>query len=114
MVPPDAWPTQDPVISAVEAPWQDTTSVYGPIATAVFEGVAVVGDGTLRLTVWLWQLVVGLAFLLTGMVLYRLTRGDRRIQARVALLWLLNPALLAVLVGGVTWTRWPLPQRSLG
>ncbi len=100
MVPPDAWPTQDPVISAVEAPWQDTTSVYGPIATAVFEGVAVVGDGTLRLTVWLWQLVVGLAFLLTGMVLYRLTRGDRRIQARVALLWLLNPALLAVLVGG--------------
>ncbi|GAB6897048.1 putative hexosyltransferase [Kineosporia succinea] len=98
LVPPDAWPGADAVIGSVEAPWEGTTSVYGPVATAVFDLVARLGGGDLRLTVWLWQLVVGAAFLLTGWLLYRLAPPE--LKSRVSLLWLLNPALAAVLVGG--------------
>ncbi|MCD5310470.1 hypothetical protein LR394_06155 [Kineosporia babensis] len=100
VVAPNTWPTSDAVIAAVEAPWEGTPSVYGPIATALFQLLAALGAGELRMTVWLWQAVVGVAFLATGALLYRLAGQDETRRARVAVLWLLNPALLAILVGG--------------
>jgi hypothetical protein len=99
---PDAWPPGDPVVGAAEAPWDDTTSVYGPVATAVQAAAARLGDGSLRLTVWLWQVLVGVAWLVAAWLLDRLARlsdGDRG-RARVAVLWTLNPLLLGCVVGG--------------
>ena len=62
--PPVAWRGgSDPVAGAVQPPWQSTPSVYGPVATAAQTLAAVVGDGSLRRTVWAWQLLAGLAFL---------------------------------------------------
>jgi hypothetical protein len=90
----------DPVAGAVQPPWQHTRSVYGPVATAAQATVAWLGNGSLRATVWLWQLLAGAAFLLAGFVLDRLTRHDRLARARAAVLWTLNPLLLGQLVLG--------------
>ena len=91
---------RDPVAGAIQPPWQDTPSVYGPVATAVQAATAVAGGGSLRLTVWAWQLVVGAAFLLTAWTLDRLARPDPVARARAAVLWTLNPLLLGQLVLG--------------
>jgi hypothetical protein len=90
----------DPVAGAVQPPWQHTRSVYGPVATAAQATVAWLGNGSLRATVWLWQLLAGAAFLLTGFILDRLTRHDSRGRGRAAVLWTLNPLLLGQLVLG--------------
>lgn len=129
VTPPDAWRGGvDPVAGAVQPPWQSTTSVYGPVATAAQTLAAVVGDGSLRRTVWAWQVLAGLAFLGTGLALDRLavalarrrgrpgpddgTADDEgaddetaraatgHARARVAVLWTLNPLLLGQLVLG--------------
>jgi Glycosyltransferase family 87 len=90
----------DPVAGAIQPPWQHTRSVYGPVATAAQASVAALGHGSLRLTVWLWQLLAGAAFLATALVLDSATRHDRSARARAAVLWTLNPLLLGQLVLG--------------
>jgi hypothetical protein len=90
----------DPVASAVQPPWQHTTSVYGPVATAAQALAALGGDGSLRLTVLLWQLVAGGSFLVVALILDRLTRADPAARTRAAVLWTLNPLLLVGLVLG--------------
>ena len=105
----------DPVAGAVAPPWQRTPSVYGPVATAAQALVADLGGGSLRLTVWWWQVLCGAAFLLVGVMLDRLARSgwpssrDRAgdlggdvagARARVAVVWTLNPLLLGQLVLG--------------
>jgi hypothetical protein len=91
---------RDPVAGAVQPPWERTPSVYGPVATAAQAAVAALGAGSLRLTVWLWQLLVGAGFLLTGWLLDRATRADPAARARAAVLWTLNPLLLGQAVLG--------------
>jgi hypothetical protein len=90
----------DPVAGAIQPPWQHTRSVYGPVATAAQAVVAELGHGSLRATIWFWQLLAAAAFLLTGLTLDRLTRHDPAARARAALLWTLNPLLLSQLVLG--------------
>lgn len=107
---PSAWRDgTDPITSAVQPPWRDTPSVYGPVATGLQALAALAGHSSLRATVWAWQLIVGAAFLATGLVLHRLAAGAAgaadaadaaAARARVALLWTLNPLLLAQLVLG--------------
>jgi hypothetical protein len=55
---------------------------------------------SLRLSVWLWQLVVAAAFLAVAYLLDRATRGDPAARARAVVLWTLNPLLLWQLVLG--------------
>lgn len=90
----------DPVAGAVQPPWQQTPSVYGPVATALQAGVVLAGDGSLRLSVWWWQLVCAAAFGAIAILLDRLARPDPARRARVAVLWTLNPLLLGQLVLG--------------
>ena len=92
---PVAWDGgRDPVTSAVEDPWTTTPSVYGPVATGVQALTSVVGGDSLRLTVWVWQLVCLAAWLSVGLLLHR--RGG----SRGPWLWLLNPVLLGLLLVG--------------
>jgi hypothetical protein len=101
LIPPIEWRGgTDPVAGAVQPPWQHTPSIYGPVATAVQAATAVLGHGSLRFTVWCWQLVAAAAFLVTGWLLDRLTRPDPAARSRAAALWTLNPLLLGQLVLG--------------
>ena len=90
----------DPVAGAVQPPWQHTRSVYGPVATAAQAVAAELGHGSLRATIWFWQLLAGAAFLATGFTLDRLTRHDPQARGRAVVLWTLNPLLLSQLVLG--------------
>ncbi|GAB6900132.1 polyprenol phosphomannose-dependent alpha 1,6 mannosyltransferase MptB [Kineosporia succinea] len=91
----------DPVAGAIQPPWQHTPSVYGPVSTAAQVLAVWVGGDSLRLTVWAWQIICGLAFLAVALVLDRLTRHDPSARARTWVVWTLNPLLLGqVVLGG--------------
>lgn len=89
--------TGDPVGRAVEAPWQHVPSVYGPLATLEQAVAARLGGGSTHTTVAVLLLLGALAYLATGELLSRLA-ADGPARARVALLWSLNPLLLATVV----------------
>jgi hypothetical protein len=98
-VPPADWRGgTDAVAAAVQPPWQHTPDVYGPAATAAMRAAALGGHGSLRLTLWLWQLLCAAAFVTVGWLLHRTVAPDRRVAAH--LLWTVNPLLLTQLVGG--------------
>ncbi|MDL4773585.1 polyprenol phosphomannose-dependent alpha 1,6 mannosyltransferase MptB [Actinomadura xylanilytica] len=88
----------DPVIGAPEE-WRRTPSVYGPITTGGQALASWLGDGSVRLTVFVLSILNTLAFALTALILYRTSRtGERRL--RTALLWTCNPLVLLHLVAG--------------
>jgi hypothetical protein len=88
----------DPVTSRVEAPWTEEPSIYGPFATLLHGLSAAVGGPNLRQGVWVWQVLVVLAWLGVRAVLRRgLPRAS---HGRVDVLWTLNPLVLGVGVLG--------------
>ncbi|MFC4531002.1 polyprenol phosphomannose-dependent alpha 1,6 mannosyltransferase MptB [Sphaerisporangium dianthi] len=91
----------DPVAEAVELPWEEEPSVYGPVATAVQALAALAGGGSVRLTVFVLAAVNAAAFVATAWLLHRQARGDRPRQARAALLWAANPLVIYQLVAGM-------------
>jgi alpha-1,6-mannosyltransferase len=91
--------TGDPVGQAVEVPWQDAPSVYGPIATAEQAAASEVGGSDVALTVLLLDVVGALVFAGAGLLLHRLA-GDEAGRRRAAVLWAGNPLLWLQLVAG--------------
>ncbi|MEU7001531.1 polyprenol phosphomannose-dependent alpha 1,6 mannosyltransferase MptB [Nonomuraea sp. NPDC046570] len=91
----------DPVADAVEVPWREEPSVYGPVATAVQALAAWIGGDSVRLTIFVLALVNSAAFILTALLLDRLTRDSPALRLRAALLWTANPLLLYQLVAGM-------------
>jgi hypothetical protein len=89
----------DPVARAVQD-WFTTSSVYGPLATAVQGMASLVGGTSARLTVFVLALANLSAFAVTALLLHRMTRSDPARQLRAALLWACNPLLLQLLVAG--------------
>ncbi|MCF6467571.1 DUF2029 domain-containing protein [Nonomuraea sp. MG754425] len=91
----------DPIADAVEAPWREEPSVYGPVATAVQALASWIGGDSLRLTMFVLALVNAAAFVATGLLIDRFTRDDPVRRLRAALLWTANPLLLYQLVAGM-------------
>ncbi|MER6948410.1 polyprenol phosphomannose-dependent alpha 1,6 mannosyltransferase MptB [Nonomuraea sp. NPDC000554] len=91
----------DPIADAVEAPWREEPTVYGPVATAVQALASWVGGDSLRLTIFVLALVNAAAFIATGLLIDRFTRDDPANRLRAALLWTANPLLLYQLVAGM-------------
>ena len=89
----------DPVARAVQD-WFTTPSVYGPLATGVQGLASLTGGTSVRLTVFVLGLANLTAFAVTALLLHHMTRGDPVRQLRAALLWVANPLLLQVLIGG--------------
>jgi hypothetical protein len=63
----------DAVTALVQPPWQETPNVYGPVATAVLGAAAHLGGDSARQIVWLWQVVLVVAWLAVRWLLVRLT-----------------------------------------
>lgn len=92
--PPAAWGGGlDPIASAVEEPWREEPSVYGPVATALHALAAWLGGSDLRLVVLAWQVVVVLAWLGIRWAVRALV--DPRHHGRVDVVWTLNPLVVA-------------------
>ena len=79
----------DPVGLAVQPPWTDTSSVYGPVATAEQALASWIGGDSAHTTVFVLAFLGAAAYLAMGAMLRRL--GD---PVRVTLLFGLNPLLL--------------------
>ncbi|MDX3111402.1 polyprenol phosphomannose-dependent alpha 1,6 mannosyltransferase MptB, partial [Nonomuraea angiospora] len=91
----------DPIADAVEEPWREEPSVYGPVATAVQAVASWIGGDSLRLTIFVLALFNAAAFIATGLLIDRFTRDDPDRRLRAALLWTANPLLLYQLVAGM-------------
>lgn len=89
----------DPVARAVQD-WFATPSVYGPLASAIQALASLIGGTSTRLTVFMLGVANLVAFVVTALLLYRMTGGRPDRQLRAALLWAANPLLLQVLVAG--------------
>jgi hypothetical protein len=90
----------DPIAAAVEAPWREEPSIYGPIATAQEAFASWIGGDSVRLTVFVLSLTNALAFAAVGLLLYRLAGRTGAGRLRSVLLWTGNPLLLFHLVSG--------------
>ncbi len=89
----------DPIAAAVEDPWKNTASVYGPLATAEQRFASSIGERSVRTTVVVLSVINAVGFALTGLLLYFAATGEVG-RRRAALLWMLNPLLLFELVSG--------------
>ncbi|MGE9809376.1 MULTISPECIES: glycosyltransferase 87 family protein [unclassified Janibacter] len=86
----------DPVASEANYPWRWTPSVYGPVAVQAFRLAAALGDDNLRQVVWVWQVMVVLAWLAVRALLRRLVDDHHAVD----LWWTLNPLVFGVAVLG--------------
>jgi hypothetical protein len=86
----------NPYTALVAPQWQNTPSVYGPVATWTHLMAALIGGSKPWATVWVLMIMVGLAFLATGYVLLRAAANP----VRAVLLWVANPLMITELVLG--------------
>jgi hypothetical protein len=80
----------------VSPQWQNTPSVYGPVATWTQLFAARIGGEKAWLTIWIILIVTGAAFVAAGYVLLRTAENP----VRAVLLWVANPLLIVELVMG--------------
>jgi len=92
--------TFDPVTSMVERPWQNTPSVYGPIATWAQQFASWIGGDSVHLTVWTLQAINAVTFILAGLLVLKLAGPDAGARTRALLMVLANPVLVWALVAG--------------
>ena len=87
---------RNPYTALVDARWQSTPSVYGPVATWTHLAAALVGGSRPWLTIWVLMIMTGIAFLAAGYLLLRSAANP----VRAGLLWAANPLLIYLLVMG--------------
>ena len=90
----------DPVLVWTERPWQDTPSVYGPIASASQWLAAWLGNGNMHNTVFWLQMWALLPFLLIGAIAVKLAHDDKVTQTRAVLFTVLNPLMIWSVLSG--------------
>lgn len=90
----------DPVLILTERPWQDTPSVYGPMASASQWLAAALGGESMHDIVFWLQLIALVPFLAIGVIVYRMARGDHATQTRAVLFTVLNPLMIWSVVAG--------------
>ena len=90
----------DPVLVWTERPWQDTPSVYGPLASASQWLAAWLGNGNMHDTVFWLQMFALLPFLLIGALVVKLAHDDHKIQTRAVLFTVLNPLMIWSVLAG--------------
>lgn len=90
----------DPLLIWTERPWQDTPSVYGPLASGSQWLAAWLGDGNMHNTVFWLQMFALLPFLVIGAVTVLLARDDHKIQTRTILFTVLNPLMIWSVLAG--------------
>ncbi len=88
----------DPVLVWTEKPWQDTPSVYGPIASGSQWLANVLGGQSMHDVVFWLQLLAVIPFIVICAVMIKLAHGDPKLQTRSVLLTIMNPLLIFAVV----------------
>ena len=86
----------NPYTEIVGVKWQNTPSVYGPVATWTHLLAAWIGGPKPWLTIWMLMILMGASFLAAGYILLRTAENP----VRAVLLWVANPLLIFELVIG--------------
>lgn len=99
--PPDAFPN-DPYLP-LAGEWAGETTPYGPVWELIAAAITAAAPGNLWLNLLTFKVIVALAFLLTGALLWWTLAADPDRAAPAAnagrlLLWAWNPALLLIFV----------------
>lgn len=90
----------DPVLVWTERPWQDTPSVYGPLASMSQWLAAWLGNGNMHDTVFWLQMWALLPFLVIGAIAVKLAHDDKVTQTRAVLFTVLNPLMIWSVLSG--------------
>lgn len=90
----------DPVLVHTERPWQDTPSVYGPIASGSQWLANVLGGESMHDVVFWLQLFCVVPFIAICAVMVKLAHGDAERQTRAVLFTIGNPLLIWAVVAG--------------
>lgn len=90
----------DPVLIATERPWQDTPSVYGPLASFSQWVAASLGGESMHDIVFWLQVLCVVPFIVIGVLVYRMARSDHAAQTRAVLFTVLNPLMIWSVVAG--------------
>ncbi len=90
----------DPVLKWTERPWQDTPSVYGPITSWTQLLANRLGGENMHDIVFWLQVCSVVPFIIACAGVVALAHGDRRRQARAAVLTIANPVLIWAVVAG--------------
>ncbi|MDO5533530.1 MAG: hypothetical protein Q4F65_02620 [Propionibacteriaceae bacterium] len=90
----------DPVLVFTERPWQDTPSVYGPIASFTQWLANVLGGESMHDIVFWLQMMAVIPFIVICAVMIKLAHGDAALQTRSVLFTILNPLLIWSVVAG--------------
>ncbi|MDX6417424.1 MAG: hypothetical protein QOG28_2044 [Trebonia sp.] len=88
--------THNPYTAIVGVKWQNTPSVYGPVATWTHLLAGLIGGPKPWLTIWMLMILMGASFLAAGYILLRTAENP----VRATLLWVANPILIFELVMG--------------
>ncbi|OYN85853.1 polyprenol phosphomannose-dependent alpha 1,6 mannosyltransferase MptB [Parenemella sanctibonifatiensis] len=90
----------DPVLRWTERPWQDTPSVYGPIASFTQWLANILGGESMHNIVFWLQMFGLIPLLVTCFIVVWLVRHDAQRAARASLLTIANPLLIWALTAG--------------
>ncbi|WP_232547187.1 hypothetical protein [Propioniciclava soli] len=90
----------DPVLVWTERPWQDTPSVYGPIASATQWLANLLGGDSMHAVVFWLQVMNTVPFLVICAVMIKLAHGNAAVQTRSVLFTVLNPLLIWAVIAG--------------
>ncbi len=92
--------TYDAVTAVVERPWQNTPSVYGPIATWSQQFAGWLGGDSVHATVSVLQATNALTYIVSGLLVLLLAGRDPGDRTRALLCGLANPVLIWAVVAG--------------
>lgn len=90
----------DPVLVWTEKPWQDTPSVYGPIASWSQWLANVLGGDSMHGVVFWLQMLAVVPFIAICVVMIKLAHGNPALQTRSVLFTIMNPLLIWSVVAG--------------
>ena len=90
----------DGLLVWTERPWQDTPSVYGPLASGSQWLAAWLGNGNMHDTVFWLQMFALVPFLLIGALIVLMSHDDHKIQTRAVLFTVLNPIMIWSVLAG--------------
>lgn len=90
----------DPVLNYTEKPWQDTPSVYGPIASYSQLFANQLGGPAMHNVVFWLQMFCVVPMIVLALIVVHMAKGNPVLRTRATLMTVFNPCLIWAVVAG--------------